>query len=315
MHAILGAGGAIGAPLAKILNEHHGKRVRIVGRKPKRVNDDDELFAADLLDAESVNRAVAGVAVAYLCVGLSYTYQVWQRDWPRLMRHVIDACKTHGTKLVFVDNVYMYAPEALSHMTEQSAIRPVSKKGKIRKQVVDMLMTEVAGGRLQAVIARSADFYGPGIGNSILLELVYSNLKRGRSAIWQCDARKVHSFTYTPDAARAVAVLGNTEGAYNRVWHLPTADDRLTGTDWVRLFAAKLQIKPRIFVLKRWMLKLAGLMVPLMREIEEMSYQYQSDYFFDSRDIERTFGLTATPVRQAVEEIIAAGVAKTTQVG
>lgn len=307
MHTILGAGGAIGTLLAKYLKAFHGKRVRIVGRKPEKVNDNDELVEANLLDPEAVHRAVGGSAVAYLCVGLPYNAKLWQREWPPLMRNVINACKAHGTKLVFVDNVYLYKSDALPHMTEESAVGPVSKKGKIRKEVVDMLIAEVAKGELQALIARSADFYGPGIRNSILLELVYNHLKSGKSALWQCDARKGHSFTYTPDAARAIAVLGNEERAYNRIWHLPTANDRLTGEDWIKLFAEKLQTKPKVFVLKRWMLKLAGVFVPLMRELEEMSYQYQYEYYFDSTAIERAFGLTATPVEQAVEEIIAAG--------
>ncbi|GGC31495.1 epimerase [Parapedobacter defluvii] len=304
MHTILGAGGAIGTPLAKNLKEIHGKRVRIVGRKPEKVNPDDELFVADLLDADAVHRAVAGSAVAYLCVGLPYKAKLWAREWPRLMQHVLDACKAHGTKLVFVDNVYMYAPEALPHMTERSVIKPTSKKGRVRKQVVDMLLGAVNRGELQALIARSADFYGPDIRNSILLELVYKNLKKGRQALWLCDATKTHSFTYTPDAGKAIAVLGNRDEAYNRVWHLPTAHDKLTGSDWVRLFAEKLQVKPKLFVLKRWLLKLAGLVVLFMREVEETSYQYQCDYFFDSSDIEQTFGLTATPITQALSEIV-----------
>lgn len=307
MHTILGGGGAIGVPLAKSLRNDHHKRVRIVGRRPEKVNVDDDVFVADLLDAGAVHRAVAGSAVAYLCAGLPYRSALWRREWPRLMQHVIDACKAHHTKLVFVDNVYMYAPGALPHMTEQACIGPVSKKGAVRKLLVDMLMAAVANGEVQALVARSADFYGPGIQNSILLELIYNNLKKGKTALWQCDATKTHNFTYTPDAARAVAVLGNDERAYNRVWHLPTAKDRLSGQDWAALFAERLHVKPNVFVLKRWMLKLAGVFVPLMRELEEMSYQYQYDYFFDSREIERTFGLTATPVGQAIDEIIATG--------
>jgi len=307
MQTILGAGGAVGTPLARSLRQTHGKQVRIVARTPKRVNPDDELVVADLLDAEAVNRAVAGSEVAYLCVGLPYKAKLWAKDWPRLMQHVLNACRTHGAKLVFVDNVYMYAPEALSHMTERSAIGPVSKKGNVRTQVVKMLLDAVERGELQALIARSADFYGPDNRNSILMELVYNNLRTGKRALWQCDIDKVHSFTYTPDAARAIAVLGNSEDAYNRVWHLPTATDKLTGADWGELFAAELGVRARFFVLKRWLLKLAGVFVPLMRDLEEMSYQYQCDYFFDSSDIERTYGLTATPVKQAVSEIVASG--------
>ena len=305
MHTILGAGGAIGMPLAKILKQVYGKPIRLVGRKPIQVNADDELFVADLLDAGGVQQAVAGSEVAYLCAGLPYNASLWARDWPRLMRNVIDACREHGTKLVFVDNVYAYAPEALLHMTETAAIGPVSKKGVVRKQVLDMLQEAVAQYDLEVLIARSADFYGPDNRNSILLELVYNQLKKGKRALWQCDVNRIHSFTYTPDAAKAIALLGNSKDAFGRVWHLPTSHEKLTGADWVGLFAAALGVRPRVWKLKNWLLRLAGLAVPLMRDIAEMSYQYQYDYFFDSSEIEQVFGLTATPVQQAIAEIVA----------
>ena len=80
-----------------------------------------------------------------------------------------------------------------------------------------------------ALIARSADFYGPDIENSILMETVYKNLKKGKKASWFADADKKHSFTYTPDAAKATALLGNTPDAYNQIWHLPTDKNTLTG--------------------------------------------------------------------------------------
>lgn len=302
-HTILGGGGAIGVPLAKSLHETYGKQVRIVGRKPERVNADDELFTADLLKADETHRAVAGSAVAYLCAGLPYNSRVWRRDWPVLMQNVIAACTANGTKLVFVDNVYMYAPEALPHMTEQAEAGPVSKKGRVRQQVVQLLLDAIDQGKIQALVARSADFYGPGIQNSLLLELVYNNLKKGRSALWQCHADKIHSFTYTPDAARAIALLGNEPAAVNRVWHLPTTKERITGRGWVALFSEQMQVKPKLFVISSWMLKLAGLFVPLMRELDEMSYQYQYDYFFDSSAIEEAFDLKATPAKQAIAAV------------
>jgi len=304
MHTILGAGGAIGTPLARELRSTYRRKVRLVGRTPEKVNDDDELVTADLLDSASVHQAVAGSEVAYLCVGLPYSKRLWKRAWPQLMRNAIDACKAHGCKLVFVDNVYMYSPASLPRMTEAAAVAPVSKKGEVRQHVADMLLSEVKRGGLQALIARSADFYGPGIRNSVLLELVYNKLKAGKRAVWQCDATKIHSFTYTPDAARAIALIGDTATAYGRVWHLPTAADELNGSDWVRLFAEQMGVKPNVFVLKRWMLKAIGFIVPLMRELEEMSYQYQYDYVFDSSDIERAFGIKATAPATAVREIL-----------
>lgn len=48
MQTILGAGGDIGTPLAKELRRYTDK-VRLVARNPKKVNQDDELFAANYL--------------------------------------------------------------------------------------------------------------------------------------------------------------------------------------------------------------------------------------------------------------------------
>src|SRR5688500_4473885 len=107
MQTILGAGGAVGIPLAKELKAYTDK-IRLVSRNPKRVNADDELFPADLTDRDAVRQAVEGATVTYLTAGLPYSRKVWRRDWPLIMANVIDACIEHNSKLVFLDNVYMY---------------------------------------------------------------------------------------------------------------------------------------------------------------------------------------------------------------
>ena len=57
MQTILGAGGAVGNALAKELKNYTDK-IRLVARNPKKVNNDDELIAANLLDKKAVNEAV-----------------------------------------------------------------------------------------------------------------------------------------------------------------------------------------------------------------------------------------------------------------
>lgn len=303
MQTILGSGGAIGAPLAKELS-HYDKHIRLVSRTPTKVNDTDELFAADLCNPTETALAIAGSSVVYLCVGLKYDIRIWRKKWPLIMNNVIQACLKHHTVLVFVDNVYMYAKRSLPHMLENAPLQPTSEKGKVRKQLVDMLFKAIDEDNLQACIARSADFYGPGIENSLLLELVYKNLKNNKLAIWQRSKNKIHSFTYTPDAAKAIAKLGNSREALGKVWHLPTSKEKLTGDDWIKLFATALHKKPKTIVLPHWLMKIAGWFSPLMRELDEMSYQYQSDYFFDSSNFETTFHIYPTDAATAIKEIV-----------
>ena len=304
MQTILGGNGPIGSVLAKELTKYTNS-IRLVSRHPKKVNATDELFPADLSDPEQVEKAIAGSEVVYLLVGFEYTLKVWQDKWPKLMWASIDACIKHHAKLVFFDNVYLYDIGAISHMTEDSPINPPSKKGMVRRQIADMLMTAVKSGKLTGLIARSADFYGPSNDKSFLIEVVYKNLKKGKKPNWFIKADKKHSFTYTPDAAKATAILGNTADAYGQVWHLPTDKNSLTGKEMISLFTKEMNVADKVFVLPMWLLKLLGLFIPLMKEMPEMMYQYDRDYVFDSSKFQEYFNFSPTSYQQGVKETIA----------
>jgi len=303
MQTILGANGTIGKLLAKELAAYT-PQIRLVSRNPEKVNATDELFPADLTDASQVEKAVEGSEVVYLLVGLDYKLKVWQHNWPRLMRATIDACIKHHAKLVFFDNVYMYDKNAIPNMTEQSAINPPSKKGLVRKEIAEMLLNEVKSGKLTALIARSADFYGPDNEKSLLIELVYKNMKKGKKSNWFINVDKKHSFTYTPDAAKATALLGNTNNAYNQVWHLPTDKNTLTAKELIDLFAKEMNADNKVTVLSKWLLKMMGWFVPVLKEMPEMMYQYDRDYFFDSSKFERRFNFKPTSYQEGIKKTV-----------
>ena len=119
MQTILGAGGAIGNALARELKKYTDD-IRLVGRNPKKINDTDETFIADLTKPAEVFKAVEGSEIVYLTVGLEYNIKVWKEKWPPLMKSVIDACIMHKSKLVFFDNVYMIGGDNVKHITEDS---------------------------------------------------------------------------------------------------------------------------------------------------------------------------------------------------
>jgi len=306
MQTILGANGTIGSALAKELTTYTDK-IRLVGRNPKRINDTDELFPADLSDGQQVERAIEGSEVVYLLVGFDYKLKVWQDKWPRLMRATVDACIKHRAKLVFFDNVYLYDKNAIPHMTEESLVNPPSKKGKVRQQIAEMMMNEIKNGKLEGLIARSADFYGPHNEKSVLQEMAYKNMKKGKSPMWMIDADKIHSFTYTPDAAKAVAIVGNTANAYNQLWHLPTSTEKITARQIIDLFNKEMGKSKKIKLMPMWMLKLLGIFIPILREMPEMMYQNDRDYYFDSSKFNKRFSFIPTSYQDGVKEIVAAG--------
>ncbi len=304
MQTILGAGGAIGIELAKALPEYTD-RIRLVSRNPKKVNDNDELVQANLLDYKSVEDAVAGSEVVYLTAGLSYSTKVWQEQWPQLMDNVIKACCSRQAKLVFFDNIYMYDGSNLNPITEELPIDPPSKKGAIRAEIVNKIWRATKSNSCDALIARSADFYGPGIaGNSVLTEVVFKPLSKKQTATWFINDRFKHSFTFTPDAGKATALLGNTSEAYGRVWHLPTAGNPPTGKEWVEMIAQEFGVKPKHRVISRTFMKMMGWFVPVMKESVEMMYQYDKDYVFDSSKFENHFDLKPTSYADGIKEVV-----------
>jgi nucleoside-diphosphate-sugar epimerase len=302
MQTILGAGGPIGTELAKAL-KMYTDTIRIVSRNPKKINDSDELFPADLTNAAEVDKAIEGSDIVYLTVGFEYKLKVWQKNWPKLMSVVIESCKRHKAKLVFFDNIYMYDKSEIPHMTEKSRINPSSKKGKVRAEIAQMILNEIEKGTLNGLIARSADFYGPNANNNIT-QIIIDNFKKGKKANWLAKADKIHNFTYTPDAGKATALLGNTPDAYNQVWHLPSSHEKITGKQWIEAIAKEMNVMPKYQVLPVWLMSILGIFMPPIKELKDIAYQSDRDYFFDSSKFEKRFEVNPTPFETGIRETV-----------
>jgi len=287
MQTVLGSSGIIGKELAKALPQYTNK-IRLVSRNPKKINEIDEIFKADLLNAGETMKAVEGSEVVYLTIGLPYDINVWRTQWPSLMRNVIEACRNNNSKLVFFDNVYSYG-KVNGWMTEETPIKPDSEKGKVRAELSEMILKEVKLGNLTAIIAKAADFYGPETPLSFVNFMVFDNFKKGKKAQWFIDVNKKHSFTYTPDAGKGTAILGNTESAYNQIWHLPSNRNALTGKEFIELAAKEMGVKPEYTVVKKWMIQMLSVFNKIVKESAEMIYQNDSDYLFDSTKFEKAF--------------------------
>lgn len=304
LQAILGTGGIIGQELARALKAYTNE-VRLVARSPKQVNGDDELLKADLLDAQATAKAVKGSKVVYLTVGLKYHLPSWQKYWPIIMDNVLAACREHQAKLVFFDNIYAYHPDSMGHITEEARKEPQSEKGKVRLAILKKLWQAHQQGEVTACVARSADFYGPGAGAvSVINAGVLEPILAGKAANWFGALDKKHSFTFTKDAGKATALLGNSEQSWGEEWHLPTASQPLTGQEYIDTLAALCGKKTKTRVAGSFILSILGLFNPTMKEFKEMLYQYDRDYIFVSNKFESTFGLKPTPYREGLKELV-----------
>jgi nucleoside-diphosphate-sugar epimerase len=303
LQTILGSSGIIGTELARELNKRR-RPLRLVSREPKDLFLGEEHVAADLLDADAVRRAVSGSQVVYLTAGLPYDSRLWKIQWPQMIQNTIEACRQHGARLVFFDNLYLYGPVE-GWMTEEAPAHTVSEKGKIRAALQHTLLQESGKGNLDVRIARSADFYGPGAKNGIPNLLIFANLAAGKSPQWMASGKYRHSLTYTKDAAYATATLGLEDRlpGGQRIWHLPTAPEPLTAEDLSLVAAQALGATPKpLQVLKPWIIRAGGLFKREIKELGEMLYQYDRDYLFSSAAFEKEFEITPTPYVQGIRE-------------
>ncbi|BDU26132.1 hypothetical protein FLGSB24_28760 [Flavobacterium sp. GSB-24] len=159
MQTILGASGQIGEELARELKRNFTSDIRIVSRDAKKVNDTDTVFSADLTIKEKAVEALKDTEIAYFTLGLPMNSDLWEKQFLLITRNVIDACKINQTKLVFFDNTYMY-PQDNRLLTEETVFDPVGRKGKVRKEMAEMVLNEIKSGELTAVICRAPEFYG-----------------------------------------------------------------------------------------------------------------------------------------------------------
>lgn len=288
MQTILGANGQIAEELARVLHRSYTTNLRLASRSPRKVNDSDEPFVANLLDAKATSEAVRGSEIAYLTVGLPMDSRMWTEQFPVMMRNVIDACKQHNCKLVFFDNTYMYAKTS-EPQTEESSFVPEGEKSTIRAKIATMLLDEMSRNAIEAVICRAPEFYGPGKTQSITNTLVFDNIEKEKKLKVPLRDDTLRTLIWTPNASRAMALVGNTADAYGQTWHLPCDDGRLTYKQLIDLASKIYQKELSYSVVKMWMFKLGGLFSKQAKELQELLPRYEVDNIFISDKFKERF--------------------------
>lgn len=298
MVTILGAGGAIGNELVKLLAARR-EPFRLVGRHPAANAEATEVVQADLTDQDQAIRAVAGSSVVHLVAGLAYDHKVWAEMWPRIMANTMEACKRAGARLIFFDNVYMYGRVA-GAMTEDTPFNPCSRKGEVRARVATTLMDAWKAGTLTGMIARAADFYGPHAKTGMANVMVFEPMSKKQAAMCLASDSQPHSYTYTPDAAEALMRLAGSETAWNQTWHIPTTAAPPTGREFIAQAAEAMGVPAKIRLLSRPMVRVVGWFQPMVGEVHEMLYQNDSPYLFDSSKYRNAFGFGGTAYAEGI---------------
>lgn len=302
IHVVFGTG-AIGLALLDELATA-GLPARAVNRSGlAEVPDGVEIMAGNASDPEFAARAAAGAAVVYQC--LNPQYHRWAELFPPLQEAVVHAARTNGARYVSFENTYMYGDTHGAPLTETTAMRPHTRKGRVRLGMAEQLQGLDARGDLEVSTARASDYFGPrGTLQSPLGDLVIGAALKGRPCRVMGNPDQPHSYTYIPDAARTLAALGTSGDVAGEVFHVPNAPARST-REIIGMISEQLGRRLKVSVAPRAMLRLIGLVNPVVRELDEMAYEFTQPFVVDSAKAEARLGLVPTPLDRALADTIA----------
>ena len=299
LHVVLGANGVTGRAVVEELNARN-LPYRTVGRQPK---TDDHYVQADLLNPDDTARAVNDATHVYVCVGLPYDTNTWERDWIPLMTNVLDAVKDKRPKLIFLDNVYLYGPLDVP-FDEQHKRRPKARKGKVRLAVTELVETTCEEHDIPYVIGRAPDFFGPGATGSVVYASFLERMLTGKDPLFLGRIDQLHSFAYTTDIGRALVVLGTSDKATGKTYHLPLSGKR-TIAELADLMNKELNTNFSVKATGPFMHALIGLFVPIVKTMKEMRYQFDHPYDMSDALFRKDFpNFQSTPIETAIQTTV-----------
>jgi nucleoside-diphosphate-sugar epimerase len=261
------------------------------------------LVTGDASDSRLTERVCAGADAVHFCLNAP-SYDRWSEQFPRLQRGVLAGAASAGARLVVLDNLYAYGPPRGRDLVETMAPSPTSEKSAVRATMTEELLLAHERGHAEVVIGRASDYYGPGTARSALGESVFGPALTGGTAQVMGDPRQLHSYSYTPDIAAALANLAAAEDVTGEVWHLPVAPARTT-EDLIRHIYSLTGHRPRTLAAGRLTLAALGLVQPMMREYKHTLYQFSDRWVVDDSKYRARFGNHATPLHDGLAATVA----------
>ena len=216
-----------------------------------------------------------------------------------------------GARFLLPGNVYNFGAVMPARIDEGTPQRPTTEKGAIRAAIEREIEARAAAGTLRATVVTAGDFFGAGSG-SWLDQVVVRSLASGK-LVYPGDPALVHAWAYLPDLARAFVAVAEC-GASAPFERFAFAGHAVTGNEFLAAIeraAATLGVAPargwRVGRMPWRLLRIAGIVVPLWRELAAMSYLWRVAHALDgSKLAARCPGLATTSLDEALRASLVA---------
>ena len=300
LHVIFGTG-PLGMAVMRALTAK-GETVRMVNRSGKaNVPVSVSVLAADVYNLESAREACKGAKVVYQCA--KPPYHEWAQKFPPLQANILEAVASAGAKLIIGENLYMYGEVLNRPLTEDLPAVATTRKGRTRAQMAEAVLAAHKNGKVQIAIGRGSDFFGPGVLESAMGERAFLPALQGKTASLVGNIDLPHTYTFINDFGKALVTLGERDEALGQIWHVPNAET-LTTRQFMTIAFEEIGKPPKMSGMGKLMMSIGGIFVIGARETVEMMYEFEKPFIVDSSKFERTFGVSATPHREAIRQTI-----------
>jgi nucleoside-diphosphate-sugar epimerase len=308
---VIGATGSFGGHAAAALL-HHGWHVRALARDPAAARASSgprmpiEWVKGDAMRPADVIAAAEGASVIVHAANPP-GYRNWRGLAIPMLAATIAAAEAHDARIVLPGTVYNYAPDAGPRIAESAPQVPLTRKGRVRVEMEEML-DDAARRGARVLVLRAGDFFGPAAPNSAFIWLTRRSGGRVRSVYSPGPLEVGHAYAYLPDLAETMARLLDREGdlapyeTFHFAGHWLDRGDDLVGA--VRRAACDPAVPLRPFA---WPLLYAlSPFVEMLREMLEMRYLWRKPIGLDDTKLRAFLGeVPATPLDTAVRETLA----------
>jgi nucleoside-diphosphate-sugar epimerase len=301
---IIGATGSFGAHALCAL-VRHGWRVTALARDPaaaaRRAGErmPVEWIRGDAMVPTDVARAARGAQVIVHAANPP-RYRNWRGLALPMLRATIEAAVAEQARIVLPGNVYNYASDAGPAIAEDAPQAPVTRKGKVRVEMEEMLAAATKRGA-RVLILRAGDYFGPAAPNSALSWL--TTRRKGRLTSVYTPGPAAHAFAYLPDLGETLGRLLDREDELADFERFHFAGHWLAdGTEMPEaIVRASDNPRAKVSAFPWPVVVAASPFVTLFRELREMRYLWDRPIGLDDAKLRAFLGdLPATPLDTAV---------------
>ena len=286
--AILGANGRLSNAAARAFHRW-GYRVVAVSRSGNATGlpQDVEQRAADAMDRAALIDATRGAD--FIFNGLNPLYTQWKKLVLPMGENVMAAARAHGSVHLFPGNVYNYGHAIAPHVSDAEPQRAETRKGAIRIRLEELFEHEARVAGVKTVILRAGDFYGGPVTGSWFDLVIASKIAKG--VFTYPGTRDVpHSWAYLPDLAEAFVRLAGKSDTLETFSSFLFPGHTMTGEELLRHCEKAVGMPLKTAGVPWPMLRLGGLIVPMLREVSEMAYLWKMPHSLDGTALEAAIG-------------------------